>query len=262
MYRYLDLILIDQDPAVILAAHLNPEGNKYEQALLKFLEKISICHMSRNKFPIPNIPELFKLPFNEEELAQHEGITQQLKDSCIFWTKTIQETLECLPTIESLKDISFIEYPKAQIEFWRQREKDLNTLIDDFTLPAFERSVQILETAKVNEVILLCKEMKHTHDLLKDSEDHVKFLGTILSKCFNTDAKIHDLIFMISKLINGRVVQSIKLSDFENPAELKHTVNNCVRILEMWKKCFFKVRMDIEESRKEARWEFEINDLI
>ncbi|MFN9904204.1 MAG: hypothetical protein ACK55Z_36575, partial [bacterium] len=166
--------------------------------------------------------------------------------------------LECLPTIESLKDISFIEYPKAQIEFWRQREKDLNTLIDDFTLPAFERSVQILETAKVNEVILLCKEMKRTHDLLKDSEDHVKFLGTIessldviattfdfekimdtipgvatslrsiwlLSKCFNTDAKIHDLIFMISKLINGRVVQSIKLSDFENPAELKHTVNN------------------------------------
>jgi len=67
---------------------------------------------------------------------------------------------------------------------------------------------------------------------------------------------------MISKLINGRVVQSIKLSDFENPAELKHTVNNCVRILEMWKKCFFKVRMDIEESRKEARWEFEINDLF
>ena len=294
MYKYLDVMLLDQDPAVILASHLNPNGNKYEISLLKFLEKISICHTSRNRFPIPNIPEIFKIPFNEDELVQQEGIVQQLKDSCIFWTKTIQEALECLPTIESLKDVPHIEYPNAQIGFWRQREKDLNGLIDDFTLPAFERSVQILETAKVDEVILLCEEMKRTRELLKDSEDHVKFLGTIeisldviastldfeklidtipgvatslrsiwlLSKCFCTDAKIHGLILMISNLINERVVKSIQLSDFENPSQLKLTVESCVRILEAWKKSFSKVRMDIEESRKEARWEFEINDLF
>ena len=63
MYRYLDLLLIDQDPALVLAAHLKPTGSKYEVELLNLMKKISICHTSDNKFKIPNIPELFQVPF-------------------------------------------------------------------------------------------------------------------------------------------------------------------------------------------------------
>ena len=84
----------------------------------------------------------------------------------------------------------------------------------------------------------------------------------LLSKYFNTDKKIHDFILMISRLINQRVIETIKLQAFETPYELKKDVEVCVEILETWKKSFFKVRMDIEESRKEERWEFEVNDLF
>lgn len=61
MYRYIDVIAVDQDPAVIMAAHLNMDGNKYERALCKTLQKISICHTSDNKFPVPECPELFQV---------------------------------------------------------------------------------------------------------------------------------------------------------------------------------------------------------
>ena len=83
-----------------------------------------------------------------------------------------------------------------------------------------------------------------------------------MSNIYNTDKKIHDLILMISRLINQRVIETIKLQAFEIPYDLKNDVEVCVKILETWKKSFFKVRMDIEESRKEERWEFEINDLF
>ena len=61
MYKYLDVMMVDQDPAVIMAAHLSPSGNKYERALCKTLQKISICHSDHNKFPIPECPELFQV---------------------------------------------------------------------------------------------------------------------------------------------------------------------------------------------------------
>ena len=50
MYRYLQVMLIDQDPAVIMAAHLSMDGNKYERALCKTIQKIAICHTSNNKY--------------------------------------------------------------------------------------------------------------------------------------------------------------------------------------------------------------------
>ena len=61
MYKYLDVMMVDQDPAVIMAAHLSLSGNKYERALCKTLQKISICHSDHNKFPIPECPELFQV---------------------------------------------------------------------------------------------------------------------------------------------------------------------------------------------------------
>ena len=94
----------------------------------------------------------------------------------------------------------------------------------------------------------------------------------LLSKCFNTDLKIHNLILMISQLINERVVNAIQLIEFKNPSSLQvdlglvflfeyfqEVLKNCVTVLERWKKNFLKTRMEIELSRKEKRWEFDIN---
>ena len=38
---------------------------------------------------------------------------------------------------------------------------------------------------------------------------------------FNTDIKIHNLILMISQLINERVVDAIQLIEFKNPSSLQ-----------------------------------------
>ena len=291
MYRFLDVLLIDQDPAVIMAAHLKMSGNKYEQALCKTIQKIAICHTSNNKFPIPECPELFQIPFVETEISKNEDIVSRLTESCIYWYETIEKTINDLPTMESLKETSPIELPKEQINYWRKRQEDLIQLIDDFTFPAFERAVRIMEAAQVKEILTLQEWMTKTSEFLEEADDHVRFLGTIessleviastdnfdqisetipgvanslrniwlLSKCFNTDAKIHNLILMISQLINERVVDAIQLVEFKNPDNLQIILKDCVTVLERWKKSFLKTRMDIEQSRKEKRWEFDIN---
>ena len=190
--------------------------------------------------------------------------------------------------------IGALKYPKVLINYWRQRENDLVQLIDDFTFPAFERALTVLREGRIPAVDNLNQEMASTNELLKEAKDHVRFLGTLedsldliatttnfdqfienipsgavslrniwlLSKCFCTDEKIHGLIMMISRLINQRVIETIKLPEFETPTEMKLTVEQCIKILETWRKSFLKVRLDIEESRKEERWEFEINDLF
>ena len=291
MYRYIDVIFVDQDPAVIMAAHLKMTGNKYERALCKTLQKIAICHTSDNKFPVPECPELFQIPFVETEIAKNEEIVSRLTESCIHWYEIIEKTIKDLPTTESLKETSPIVFPKAQIDYWRKRQEDLIQLIDDFTFPAFERAVGIMEAANVQEIETLKIWMDKTKEYLEEADDHVRFLGTIessleviattdnfdqisetipgvasslrniwlLSKCFNTDAKIHSLIFMISQLINERVVNAIQLIEFKNPDILQFVLKSCVTVLEIWKKSFLKTRMDIEQSRKEKRWEFDLN---
>ena len=97
MYRYLDVIWVDQDPAVIMAAHLKSTGNKYERALKKTLEKIAICHTSDNKFPIPECEELFQIPFVETELAKNGEIVSRFTDSCIHWYEIIEKSIKDLP---------------------------------------------------------------------------------------------------------------------------------------------------------------------
>ena len=196
--------------------------------------------------------------------------------------------------MESLEVIGALKYPKVLINYWRQRENDLVQLIDDFTFPAFERALTVLREGRIPAVDNLNQEMASTNELLKEAKDHVRFLGTLeesldliatttnfdqfienipsvavslrniwlLSKCFCSDEKIHGLIMMISRLINQRVIETIKLPEFETPTEMKLTVEQCIKILETWRKSFLKVRLDIEESRKEERWEFEINDLF
>ena len=268
MYRFLDVLLIDQDPALIMAAHLKMTGNKYEQALCKTIQKIAICHTSNNKFPIPECPELFQIPFVETEIAKNEDIITRLTESCIYWYETIEKTINDLPTMETLKDTSPIDLPRVQINYWRKRQEDLIQLIDDFTFPAFERAVRIMEAASVKEIDKLKEWMAKTSQYLEEADDHVRFLGTIessleviavtdnfdqisetipgvasslrniwlLSKCFNTDAKIHNLIFMISQ--------------FKNPNSLQVVLKNCVTVLERWKKSFLKTRMGISSQGK------------
>ena len=203
----------------------------------------------------------------------------------------IENTISGLPTTESLKETDPIQFPAAQINYWRRRQQDLIQLIDDFTFPAYERAVRIMEAAEVKEIQTLKEWMDKTREYLEEADDHVRFLGTIesslqviattdnfdrvsetipgvasslrniwlLSKCFNTDEKIHSLIFMISQLINQRVVSAIQLVEFKHPDQLQLVLRNCVTVLERWKKSFLNTRMDIELSRKEKRWEFDLN---
>ena len=86
MYAYVEVTLVDQDPAVIMAAHLDiNSANKYERALCRTLTKIGICHTSNNMFPVPECPELFQVPFVEAEIAKDPEIVSRLTDSCTHW---------------------------------------------------------------------------------------------------------------------------------------------------------------------------------
>ena len=178
MYRYLLVLLIDQDPAVILAAHLDMNSpNKYERALCRTMTKIGICHTSNNMFPVPECHELFEVPFDEEEIAKNADIVNRLTDSCTHWYETIEKTVGALPSMDSLRETSPIDLPREQIKFWRERQKDLTNLIDEFTFPAFERAVGIMQAAKVKEVDKLHHWMDQTSQLLEEADDHVRCEG-------------------------------------------------------------------------------------
>ena len=89
MYKHLDVMMVDQDPAVIMAAHLSLSGNKYERALCKTLQKISICHSDHNKFPIPECPELFQVI-----LTNFYGVSRYFRVKFKFWL-TISNIRSC-----------------------------------------------------------------------------------------------------------------------------------------------------------------------
>ena len=80
----------------------------------------------------------------------------------------------------------------------------------------------------------------------------------MLSKHFNTDEQICSLLDKITNIILGRVRSFVDFKLLHTPAEAERIAKESQSLLTEWDISFQKTRRAIEESGREARWEFSV----
>ncbi len=153
-----------------------------------------------------------------------------------------------------------------------------------------KRSLMILHAAGNVHAKTLTAYINQIHALLEEAQDNVKFLSTIrkptqvlvssmdfkemrttlpnlmnslrniwmLSKHFNTDDQICSLLDMITNIILGRVHGFMDFNLLNTPSEAEKIAIESKSLLTGWIDSFDNTRRLIEESGREARWEFSV----
>ena len=80
----------------------------------------------------------------------------------------------------------------------------------------------------------------------------------MLSKHFNTDEQICSLLDKITNIILGRIRSFVDFKLLHQPVEAERISKEAQSLLTGWDESFQKTRRAIEESGREARWEFSV----
>jgi dynein heavy chain len=153
-----------------------------------------------------------------------------------------------------------------------------------------KRSLKILHAVGNVHAKTLTAYIDQIRGLLEEAQDNVKFLSTIrkptqvlvtsmdfkemrttlpnlmnslrniwmLSKHFNTDDQICNLLDKITNIILGRVRSFVDFKLLHKPTEAESISKESRSLLTGWNESFEKTRRAIEESGREARWEFSV----
>ena len=98
------------------------------------------------------------------------------------------------------------------------------------------------------------KEMRMTLPNLMNSLRNI----WMLSKHFNTDDQICGLLDKITNIILARVHTFMDFNLLHTPNRAEEIALECRSLLTGWHESFLKTRQAIEESGREARWEFSV----
>ncbi len=177
-----------------------------------------------------------------------------------------------------------------EIQMWEERLRRFRGMEEQLQMNAIERSLLILHAAGNIHAKTLTDYINQIHGLLEEAQDNVKFLSTIrkpthvlvtsmdfkemrqtlpnlmnslrniwmLSKHFNTDEQITNLLDKITNIIMARVRGFVDFKLLHTPEKAEHIANESRSLLTGWDESFRKTRRAIEESGREARWEFSV----
>ena len=85
----------------------------------------------------------------------------------------------------------------------------------------------------------------------------------MLSKHYNTDEKMIGLIGKITGILRVRVRHFVQLQDLNaNPDRAQEMAENSLNLLMEWEDAFHSTRLDIEQSGREKRWEFSVQEIF
>ena len=119
-------------------------------------------------------------------------------------------------------------------------------------------NVKFLSTIRKPTQVLVTsmdfKEMRQTLPNLMNSLRNI----WMLSKHFNTDDQITNLLDKITNIIMARVRGFMDFKLLNKPEEAERIAYESRSLLTGWDESFTKTRRAIEESGREARWEFSV----
>ncbi|XP_076380407.1 dynein heavy chain at 89D [Megalopta genalis] len=240
---------------------------------------------------MPTIPELDDPLVTDEMLETNTNVIKQLEDAIMSWGVHIEKVLESFQT-----KVVQGNGPLAECSYWKDRETGLLMLVEQLKTPMARRILGLLN--KVLSPIATNFEFFYT-DLWKyysEARDNDRFLQTIsrhfkiisesgdfklamqsiaslteglrmiwiLSSYYSVEEKMMGLMERISWQLCQTVINNLGIRDlFKRPLEevLQKTESACI-MLKTWKTAYLKVRLEIEESGKGTRWEFDQKQLF
>ncbi|CAM9556184.1 unnamed protein product [Bubo scandiacus] len=219
-------------------------------------------------------------------LAAVPEVVEALEGCAMTWQKLISTALE-----KQLKKVPQGNGPLAGVDHWHERNDTLSALTEQTELPEVQKVLEVLQEAESEHIgdlqVVLSNLRKHHVEAL----DNVKFLSTlerhlknltygtgfnvvldtipslmsalrmiwIMSWHDNKDEWMVALMEQIAWEISARVYKVVDLHMLfkEDRAAAKKKIAEAKSTLEQWKKCYFTVRAQIEESGREQHWEFD-----
>ncbi|XP_071619148.1 dynein axonemal heavy chain 10 isoform X2 [Heliangelus exortis] len=219
-------------------------------------------------------------------LATVPEVVEALESCAVTWKKLISIALE-----HELKRVPQDNGPLAEVDLWSERIDNLSALIEQTQLPEVQKVLEILQEAKSEHIgdlqVVLSDLRKHqveaidNNKLLSTLERHLKKLAYgsgfdvildtipslmnslrmvwIISWHCNEDERMVPLMERIAWEISRRVYKDVDVHTLfkEDRAAAKKKIVDAKSTLEQWKKCYFAVRAQIEESEGEQHWEFD-----
>uniref|UniRef100_A0A8D0FMY2 Dynein heavy chain tail domain-containing protein n=1 Tax=Strix occidentalis caurina TaxID=311401 RepID=A0A8D0FMY2_STROC len=219
-------------------------------------------------------------------LAAVPEVIEALEGCAMTWQKLISTALE-----KQLKKVPQGNGPLAEVDHWHERNDTLSALTEQTKLPEVQKVLEVLQEAESEHIgdlqVVLSDLRKHHVEAL----DNVKFLSTLerhlknltYGTGFNVvldtipslmnalrmiwiiswhDSKDEWMVALMEQIaweISARVYKVVDLHMLfkEDRAAAKKKIAEAKSTLEQWKKCYFTVRAQIEESGREQHWEFD-----
>ncbi|XP_071339029.1 dynein axonemal heavy chain 10 [Trachinotus anak] len=237
-----------------------------------------------------HIPELDLEP-EVDVLLSNPEIVEKLEQCVMNWQTQITIVIE-----EQQNKQPQAAGPMAEIAFWRERASILGALSEQLKQPVVKKILQVMTKADsgiiqtlegtVAELIKYCVESDNNIRFLNTLERHFMNLATganfgviletigplmdslqivWISSChYNTNERMVPLMERIAWQLCERVSQVIDVHTlFKDKREVaKSKVHDAKQVLDQWKSSYFEVRAEIEESGRDARWEFDRKKLF
>ncbi|NXL28176.1 DYH10 protein, partial [Glaucidium brasilianum] len=219
-------------------------------------------------------------------LAAVPEVVEALEVCAVTWQKLISTALE-----KQLKKVPQGNGPLAEVDRWHERNDTLSALTEQTNLPEVQKVLEILQEAESEHIGDLQVVLSDLRKQNVEALDNVKFLSTlerhlknlsygtgfnvvldtipslmnalrmiwIISRHDNKDEWMVALMEQIAWEISARVYKVVDLHMLfkEDRAAAKKKIAEAKSTLEQWKKCYFTVRAQIEESGREQHWEFD-----
>ncbi|XP_071749938.1 dynein axonemal heavy chain 10 [Lepeophtheirus salmonis] len=240
---------------------------------------------------------LYKTPFLPEDSENDEETLAILSNTVWKWTEEIAKILEDINEKQKGNDSTGSDDScliSDEIIEWDEKLTRLKSLVNQLSVPWIDKVISILIRGQIPQAEEFKRHCTQVHILLEEAEDNVKFLRTIsqptdilatsndftdmigllptlmssirniwvISKHYNTDKKICGLITKITNIIVSRVKEFIKFELLCEPERANHIAKNCKTLLSEWRRTYNKTREAIENSGREARWEFSVGSLF
>ena len=231
-----------------------------------------------------NIPDIPGIEHPEQAIDRYETVTR-LEAALADWTNSITAVVEQ----ESRKEPDS-NGPLAEIEFWRQRNAILSTVHEQIHMPKVKNMLKVLKMAESNGLPTFVYQVNELSKLYAEAKDNVKFLTTlerhfkniasgnlvtiedtlpsmmnalrmvwIISRHYNTDERMVSLMSRIADEIANKVAVKVDVHTLlkQEPSKALATIQQAKRVLDHWQNTYRDVRLKIEQSGTDHRWEFE-----
>ncbi|CAM9101409.1 unnamed protein product [Chrysoparadoxa australica] len=221
----------------------------------------------------------------DPEIANDFDAVSRLEVAVEEWSRMIASLVES-ETNRSAKGRG----PQSEIEFWRRRNTTLGTLFEQINMPLVQKMLKIMEEVEAPALATFTYQYRRLSKLYVEAKDNVKFLTTlerhfkninhgsfsvildtlppmmnaiqmvwVISRHYNTDERMVPLMELIAGEISEKVETQINIQSIvqKAPEVAKQMITEARQVLESWHTTYMDVRMKIEESGTDHRWEFD-----